>query len=132
MAKDKPKKEKKPKKSASSPDRKKKEKKKKKKKDKKQKSNVISSKDVQAGLVAKSEEECAAEVGETIESAPINLPADVASNDSGIGGWSWGAAFAAASKVRPDDSVLDDNFIKATESEGGGWRPRTNGNFTIG
>ena len=121
MAKDKPKKDKKPKKSASSPDRKKKEKKKKKKKkDKKQKSDVKYSKDEQASLVAKSEEECAAEVGEKNESAPINLSADVASNDSGIGGWSWGAAFAAASKVRPDDSVLDDNFIKATESEGGG------------
>ena len=122
MAKDKPKKEKKQKKSATSPDRMKK-KKKKKKKDKTQKSKVKTSTDalsnLPTSLVAKSEE-CTVEVGEKNDSAPINLTADVASNDIGSGGWSWGAAFAAASKVRPDDSVLDDNFMKATESEGGG------------
>jgi hypothetical protein len=121
MAKDKPKKEKKPEKSATSLDRKKK--KKKKKHSKRQKSKVKVSTDglsnLPASLVATSEE-FSAEAGEKIEPAPINLPADFASNDAGSGGWSWGDAFAAASKVRPDDSVLDENFIKATESEGGG------------
>lgn len=38
----------------------------------------------------------------------------VTSNAKISGGWSWGAAFAAASKIQPTD--LGENFIKATSS----------------
>ncbi|KAL3768183.1 hypothetical protein ACHAW5_007917 [Stephanodiscus triporus] len=105
-------KDKKAKKTTTSPDRMKKKKKDKKhKKDKKQKSKVNV-----ATEGAKSE------FGENNKSAspPIKLTTNFASNDADSGGWSWGAVFAAASNVRPDDSILDDDFIKATESEGGG------------
>jgi len=37
-----------------------------------------------------------------------------------VGGWSWGNAFAAASKVQPNQDDLDDNFLKATASSSDG------------
>jgi len=37
-----------------------------------------------------------------------------------VGGWSWGNAFAAASKVQPNQDDLDDNFVKATASSSDG------------
>ncbi|KAL3810282.1 hypothetical protein ACHAXA_008650 [Cyclostephanos tholiformis] len=118
MAKDKPKKERKLKKSATSPDRKNKEEKKKakKKKNKTKKSKVKTSTDNCSNLHSSPGANLE---GGGSEAALINLKANVASNEVGNDGWSWGAAFAAASKVRSDDSVLDDDFIKATaESEG--------------
>jgi hypothetical protein len=119
MAGDKPKKDKKLKKGAMPSDRKEKKTKKKKEKKKKEKKEKKLKSQVEASTAAKLGE-CGAAVEDKAETTLINQRADGASKDVGNCGWSWGAAFAAASKVQPDDSILDDDFIKATtESEGG-------------
>lgn len=41
---------------------------------------------------------------------------DDATRKSSSPGWSWGSAFAAVSKVQPNDADLDDKFLKVTAS----------------
>jgi hypothetical protein len=94
-------------------------KKKKKKKKKNDKGGEGGDKAQKSEVEAFTAASVAAAVDEKTETTLINEKADAVSNDVGNGGWSWEAAFAAATKVQPDDSILDDDFIKATiESEG--------------
>eukprot|EP00571_Detonula_confervacea_P007634 CAMPEP_0172322350 /NCGR_PEP_ID=MMETSP1058-20130122/45652_1 /TAXON_ID=83371 /ORGANISM="Detonula confervacea, Strain CCMP 353" /LENGTH=501 /DNA_ID=CAMNT_0013038073 /DNA_START=57 /DNA_END=1562 /DNA_ORIENTATION=- len=127
MAKDKLKKVKKLKKDRTSPDRKKKKKKKSKTKEKDrdhdrsdtyvQPIQDVAELEMKAGVECKQTGD-----GDTInKTVPIKLGVNVASNnDATSGGWSWGAAFSAASKVQPNDADLDDNFLKAANSDIGG------------
>mmetsp|Transcript_3700 Transcript_3700/g.7764 ORF Transcript_3700/g.7764 Transcript_3700/m.7764 type:complete len:493 (+) Transcript_3700:107-1585(+) len=55
--------------------------------------------------------------GERSKSIPIKLRGDFSSNDANCGGWSWGTAFASASKVQPSD--LDDDFLSAAAASDG-------------
>ena len=102
--------------------------KKKKRKDKKKKKKNDSMTDMQRDLqvgggpnahtsISKNET-----VGERNISVPIKLCGDTnaptvkkdSAAKSDASGWSWGAAFAAASRVQPNDDDLDDNFLKST------------------
>ena len=129
MAKDKSKKDKKLKKSKASPDQKKKKKKSKKSKVPKdcrhdesdtKGQEIEGVEQLQMAIGGKCNE-----IGdvERKKSIPIKLSVNVASNDSTSGGWSWGTAFAAASKVQPNDADLDGNFLKAAAASdvGGGY-----------
>lgn len=132
MTKDKLKKAKKAKKSRTSPDRKKKKKSKKSKvaeegsrqHDRSDNVHAQASQDVEKSET-KVDGECTNKPpgdGKRNKSIPIKLSINVASkhNDATSGG-GWGAAFAAASKVQPNDADLDDNFLKAAAgSDGGG------------
>ena len=98
-----------------------KKKKRKDKKKKKKKNDSMTNNDIHRDLQVggKSSHETA---GERNISVPIKLCGDnntatIKNNNpvkSDASGWSWGAAFAAASKVQPNDDDLDDNFLKAT------------------
>ena len=62
---------------------------------------------------------------DTLAPIPIKLSTGIASPSNSTaanngGGWSWGAAFSAASQVQPNEDDLDDNFLKATAASDGG------------